>query len=70
MNREIAELKKERDEARAANVKPKVAIEELETWLSKWLIICVLLAGGGLYVVMLILPVDNADLQSHRATND
>jgi len=46
LNREIVELKKERDEARAANVKPKVAIEELETWLSKWLIICPPCGGG------------------------
>ena len=45
LNREIAGLKKDLDEARAANVKPKVAIEELETRLSKWLIVYVLLVG-------------------------
>ncbi|CUS13101.1 unnamed protein product [Tuber aestivum] len=33
LNRRIAELEKERDEAKAANVKSKVAIEELETRL-------------------------------------
>lgn len=68
LRREIAELKKE-NEALAANVKPKVAIEELETRLSKWLIVYVLLVGR-LYAVMLILPKDNAGLGSLRATND
>lgn len=42
LHRKIAELEKELDEAKAANVKPKVAIEELETRLSKWLIVYVL----------------------------
>ena len=45
LHRKIAELEKERDEAKAANVKPKVAIEELETRLSKWLIVYALLVG-------------------------